>query len=61
MVRCGDHSDYGTITFLFQDSMGGLELKCKETGSWVAATPVPGTIVVSAALLFFFISGLISG
>lgn len=24
--RCGEHSDYGTITLLFQDSVGGLEV-----------------------------------
>ena len=26
VVRCGLHSDYGTITLLFQDNMGGLEV-----------------------------------
>ncbi len=26
-VRCGEHSDYGTITLLFQDDVGGLEVK----------------------------------
>ena len=25
-VRCGEHSDYGSITLLFQDSVGGLEV-----------------------------------
>ena len=24
--RCGQHSDYGTITLLFQDEIGGLEV-----------------------------------
>lgn len=27
IVRCGLHSDYGTITLLVQDDMGGLEVK----------------------------------
>ena len=26
VVRCGAHSDYGSITLLLQDDMGGLEL-----------------------------------
>jgi isopenicillin N synthase-like dioxygenase len=26
-VRCGEHSDYGTLTLLFQDTSGGLEVK----------------------------------
>ena len=26
VVRCGQHSDYGTITLLLQDDMGGLEV-----------------------------------
>lgn len=25
-VRCGEHSDYGFITLLFQDDVGGLEV-----------------------------------
>ncbi|XP_067674752.1 uncharacterized protein [Haliotis asinina] len=25
-VRCGEHSDYGTTTLLFQDDIGGLEV-----------------------------------
>ena len=28
-IRCGEHSDYGTITLLFQDSVGGLEVSAK--------------------------------
>ncbi len=25
-LRCGEHSDYGSITLLFQDDAGGLEV-----------------------------------
>ena len=46
-VRAGAHSDYGSITLLFQDSVGGLEVQSPK-GTWVRATPIPGTIVVNA-------------
>lgn len=44
--RAGAHTDYGSITLLFQDDVGGLEVKNK-LGEWVQATPVPGAIVVN--------------
>lgn len=46
-VRAGEHSDYGSITLLFQDDTGGLEVKSPKN-TWVRATPIPGTIVVNA-------------
>lgn len=46
-VRAGKHSDYGTVTLLFQDMRGGLQVRSPQ-GSWVDATPSEGTIVVNA-------------
>ncbi len=46
-VRAGAHSDYGSITLLFQDSVGGLEVQSPK-GTWVRATPIENTIVVNA-------------
>ncbi|KAI9779714.1 MAG: hypothetical protein M1839_007212 [Geoglossum umbratile] len=46
-VRAGDHSDYGSITFLFQDECGGLQVLSPK-GTFVNAVPIPGTIVVNA-------------
>ncbi|KAG6019052.1 hypothetical protein E4U41_003430 [Claviceps citrina] len=46
-VRAGEHSDYGSITLLFQDARGGLQVR-SPTGEFVDATPVEGTIVVNA-------------
>lgn len=46
-VRAGEHSDYGSITLLFQDDVGGLEVRSPK-GTFVRATPVPGTVVVNA-------------
>ncbi|GAA5931246.1 hypothetical protein JCM1841_000873 [Sporobolomyces salmonicolor] len=44
--RAGSHSDYGTVTLLFQDMVGGLEVQDKQ-GSFVPASPVPETVVVN--------------
>ncbi|KAJ7498662.1 hypothetical protein FB451DRAFT_1016350 [Mycena latifolia] len=46
-ARAGAHSDYGTLTLLFQDSVGGLEAQNPHTGVFIPATPIPGTIVVN--------------
>ncbi|KAI1505427.1 hypothetical protein F5X99DRAFT_244120 [Biscogniauxia marginata] len=46
-VRAGAHSDYGSITLLFQDSRGGLQVK-SPTGVFVDATPIEDTVVVNA-------------
>ncbi|KAF2643769.1 thymine dioxygenase [Massarina eburnea CBS 473.64] len=46
-VRAGEHSDYGSATLLFQDSRGGLQVRSPK-GTFVNATPIPGTIVVNA-------------
>lgn len=46
-VRAGVHSDYGSITLLFQDQRGGLQV-LSPSGTFVDATPIPGTIVVNA-------------
>lgn len=45
-IRLGEHSDYGTITLLFQDDVGGLEVDIPGVG-YVPATPIPGTVVVN--------------
>ncbi|KAK0461982.1 uncharacterized protein EV420DRAFT_1640277 [Desarmillaria tabescens] len=46
-ARAGAHSDYGTLTLLFQDQVGGLEVQDPHTGLYYPATPIPGTIVIN--------------
>lgn len=44
--RAGSHSDYGSVTLLFQDMVGGLEVQDKQ-GNFIPAVPVPETVVVN--------------
>jgi isopenicillin N synthase-like dioxygenase len=45
-IRAGAHSDYGTLTLLFQDDVGGLEVLDAQ-GNWIAAPAVPGAILIN--------------
>jgi polar amino acid transport system ATP-binding protein len=39
----GEHSDYGLLTILWQDDVGGLQVKTRE--GWVDAPPLPRSFV----------------
>lgn len=45
------HTDYGMITLLTQDPIGGLELQ-KRDGQWIAAPYIPGTFVINLGDMF---------
>lgn len=38
------HTDFGVLTLLLQDQNGGLQVRNRH-GEWVAATPIPNTLV----------------
>ncbi len=40
------HTDYGCLTLVWQDEVGGLQVRGK-SGEWVTAHPIPGTFVVN--------------
>ncbi|AUT02085.1 iron oxidase [Nostoc sp. CENA543] len=39
----GEHTDYGVLTILKQDNIGGLQIKSKS--GWIDAPPIPGSFV----------------
>jgi len=46
VVGTGSHTDYGCLTILAQDAVGGLQVQ-NAAKEWVAAPPVPGAFVVN--------------
>ncbi|XP_061896647.1 uncharacterized protein LOC133645788 [Entelurus aequoreus] len=46
-LRCGQHSDYGSITLLFQDSEGLQVLE--RSGAFITAPCIPGAILINIA------------
>ncbi len=46
-LRAGTHTDYGTVTLVFQDSVEGLEALVD--GGWLTVPVVPGAVTVNVA------------
>ncbi|KAL6466243.1 hypothetical protein MHYP_G00263760 [Metynnis hypsauchen] len=47
-IRCGEHSDYGSITLLFQSKEEGLQVMNRK-GQFISAPSIPGTVLVNIA------------
>lgn len=46
MVRGNVHTDFGALTLLVQDDVGGLRVKNRQ-GDWINVKPVPHSIIVN--------------
>lgn len=45
LTRCGTHIDYGSLTLLIQDDIGGLEVE--SNGEFIEASLIDGTVLVN--------------
>ncbi len=45
-IGAGAHTDYGNLTLLATDDVGGLEVR-KRSGGWIEAPVVPGAFIVN--------------
>ncbi len=45
-IGAGEHTDYGNVTLLATDDVGGLEVRTR-AGEWVAAPPLAGAFIVN--------------
>jgi isopenicillin N synthase-like dioxygenase len=50
MIGARAHRDFGVLTILLQDEVGGLEV-LNNAGEWVVAPPLPGTLIVNLGLM----------
>ncbi|MBD1872424.1 isopenicillin N synthase family oxygenase [Nodosilinea sp. FACHB-131] len=51
----GEHTDYGLLTILKQDNLGGLQVKFQ--GRWIEAPPVPNTLICNIGDMLDRITG----
>lgn len=43
----GRHKDGGALTVLYQDEVGGLEVKRKTDGEWIRVKPTPNSYIIN--------------
>jgi isopenicillin N synthase-like dioxygenase len=52
-----EHTDYGLLTILRQDEVGGLEVRLPSTGDWITAPPIEDAFVCNVGDVLERLSG----
>ncbi|XP_039252609.2 uncharacterized protein LOC120329883 [Styela clava] len=55
-LRVGEHTDIGSLTILFPDGVGGLQIKRRD-GSFMDVPYIPGTAIVNVGDMLQYCSG----
>ncbi|KAN0036027.1 hypothetical protein ACTA71_005327 [Dictyostelium dimigraforme] len=53
----GQHTDWGLLTVLYQDDVGGLQVKSKDSNEYIDAPPIPGTFICNIGDMFDKMTG----
>lgn len=43
----GRHKDAGALTVLYQDAVGGLDVKRRSDGEWIRVKPIPNSFIIN--------------
>jgi len=46
-IGCNEHTDYGCLTILAQDNVGGLQVKPRNDSQWIDVVPIPDTLIIN--------------
>jgi len=50
-IACSEHRDFGWLTILAQDNVGGLQVKPRNSSEWLDVPPIQDTFVINLGIM----------